>query len=104
MTQRAMLRPAFDLGITRFDFADSTGPPHGSAEANFGEHLRRDFRPFRDGLVISTSAGRDRRPGAHGQGGGSCKHLLAGLDRSLRRSPRRRRGRAGDDYRIFILA
>ena len=58
-TQRAMLRTAFDLGITHFDLANNYGPPYGSAEANFGEHLKRDFRPYRDELIISTKAGFD---------------------------------------------
>ncbi|GAB3188236.1 L-glyceraldehyde 3-phosphate reductase [Hydrogenophaga aquatica] len=84
-TQRAMLRAAFDLGITHFDLANNYGPPYGSAEANFGEHLRRDFRPYRDELVISTKAGYDMWPGPYGQGGGSRKYVLASLDQSLKR-------------------
>jgi L-glyceraldehyde 3-phosphate reductase len=84
-TQRAMLRTAFDLGITHFDLANNYGPPYGSAEANFGEHLRRDFRPYRDELVISTKAGWDMWPGPYGQGGGSRKYVLASLDQSLKR-------------------
>ena len=65
-TQRAMLRTAFDLGITHFDLANNYGPPYGSAEANFGEHLKRDFRPYRDELIISTKAGWDMWPGPYG--------------------------------------
>lgn len=84
-TQRAMLRTAFDLGITHFDLANNYGPPAGSAEINFGEHLRRDFRPYRDELIISSKAGWDMWPGPYGQGGGSRKYVLASLDQSLRR-------------------
>ena len=84
-TQRAMLRAAFDLGITHFDLANNYGPPAGSAETNFGEHLRRDFRPYRDELLISTKAGWDMWRGPYGQGGGSRKYLLASLDQSLKR-------------------
>jgi L-glyceraldehyde 3-phosphate reductase len=84
-TQREMLRTAFDLGITHFDLANNYGPPYGSAEINFGEHLRRDFRPYRDELIISTKAGWDMWPGPYGQGGGSRKHVLASLDQSLKR-------------------
>jgi L-glyceraldehyde 3-phosphate reductase len=84
-TQRAMLRTAFDLGITHFDLANNYGPPYGSAEANFGEHLKRDFRPYRDELIISTKAGWDMWPGPYGRGGGSRKYLLASLDQSLAR-------------------
>jgi len=84
-TQRQMLRTAFDLGITHFDLANNYGPPYGSAEINFGDHLRRDFRPYRDELLISTKAGWDMWPGPYGQGGGSRKHVLASLDQSLRR-------------------
>jgi L-glyceraldehyde 3-phosphate reductase len=84
-TQRAMLRTAFDLGITHFDLANNYGPPYGSAETNFGEHLRRDFRPYRDELVISSKAGWDMWPGPYGQGGGSRKYVLASLDQSLKR-------------------
>ena len=84
-TQRQMLRTAFDLGITHFDLANNYGPPYGSAEINFGEHLRRDFRPYRDELLISTKAGWDMWPGPYGQGGGSRKYLLASLDQSLQR-------------------
>ena len=84
-TQRAMLRTAFDLGITHFDLANNYGPPYGSAETNFGEHLRRDFRPYRDELLISSKAGWDMWPGPYGQGGGSRKYMLASLDQSLQR-------------------
>ncbi len=84
-TQRDMLRTAFDLGITHFDLANNYGPPAGSAETNFGEHLRRDFRPYRDELLISSKAGWDMWPGPYGQGGGSRKYLLASLDQSLKR-------------------
>jgi len=84
-TQRDMLRTAFDLGITHFDLANNYGPPYGSAETNFGTHLRRDFHPYRDELVISTKAGWDMWPGPYGQGGGARKYVLASLDQSLRR-------------------
>ena len=84
-TQRDMLRTAFDLGITHFDLANNYGPPAGSAEINFGEHLRRDFKPYRDELIISSKAGWDMWPGPYGQGGGSRKYLLASLDQSLQR-------------------
>ena len=84
-TQREMLRTAFDLGITHFDLANNYGPPYGSAETNFGEHLRRDFRPYRDELLISSKAGWDMWPGPYGQGGGSRKYILASLDQSLKR-------------------
>ena len=84
-TQRAMLRTAFDLGITHFDLANNYGPPYGSAETNFGEHLRRDFKPYRDELLISSKAGWDMWPGPYGQGGGSRKYVLASLDQSLKR-------------------
>ncbi|MFJ5446969.1 L-glyceraldehyde 3-phosphate reductase [Methylobacillus methanolivorans] len=83
--QRDMLRTAFDLGITHFDLANNYGPPYGSAEANFGQLLRQDFRPYRDELIISTKAGWDMWPGPYGQGGGSRKYLLASLDQSLQR-------------------
>lgn len=84
-TQRQMLRTAFDAGITHFDLANNYGPPYGSAETNFGEHLRHDFRPYRDQLVISSKAGWDMWPGPYGQGGGSRKYVLASLDQSLQR-------------------
>jgi len=84
-TQREMLRTAFDLGITHFDLANNYGPPYGSAEINFGEHMRRDFKPYRDELIISSKAGWDMWPGPYGQGGGSRKYVLASLDQSLQR-------------------
>lgn len=84
-SQRDMLRTAFDAGITHFDLANNYGPPFGSAESNFGHHLRRDFKPYRDELVISTKAGYDMWPGPYGQGGGSRKYVLASLDQSLQR-------------------
>ena len=84
-TQRDMLRTAFDLGITHFDLANNYGPPYGSAERNFGERLKRDFRPYRDELIISSKAGWDMWPGPYGQGGGSRKYVLASLDQSLQR-------------------
>ncbi|MCA0146680.1 L-glyceraldehyde 3-phosphate reductase [Blastococcus sp. LR1] len=83
--QRAILRRAFDVGVTHFDLANNYGPPHGSAETNFGRHLADDFRPYRDELVISTKAGYDMWPGPYGQGGGSRKYLLSSLDQSLTR-------------------
>ncbi|SFO43775.1 L-glyceraldehyde 3-phosphate reductase [Geodermatophilus obscurus] len=83
--QRAILRRAFDLGITHFDLANNYGPPYGSAETNFGRHLRDDLRPYRDELVLSTKAGYDMWPGPYGQGGGGRKYVLASLDQSLRR-------------------
>jgi L-glyceraldehyde 3-phosphate reductase len=83
-TQRAVLRRAFDLGITHFDLANNYGPPYGSAESNFGRHLAADFRPYRDELVISTKAGYDMWPGPYGDHG-SRKYLTASLDQSLRR-------------------
>jgi L-glyceraldehyde 3-phosphate reductase len=83
-TQRAILRRAFDLGITHFDLANNYGPPYGSAESNFGRILSTDFRGYRDELVISTKAGWDMWPGPYGDLG-SRKYLLASLDQSLRR-------------------
>ena len=83
-TQRAILRRAFDLGVTHFDLANNYGPPYGSAEINFGRIMREDFRPYRDQLVISTKAGYDMWPGPYGEWG-SRKYLLASLDASLRR-------------------
>jgi L-glyceraldehyde 3-phosphate reductase len=83
--QRAILRRAFDLGVTHFDLANNYGPPYGSAETNFGRHLADDFRPYRDELVISSKAGYDMWPGPYGQGGGGRKYVLASLDQSLRR-------------------
>src|SRR4249920_1308182 len=89
-TQRAILRTAFDLGITHFDLANNYGPPYGAAERNFGKILKKDFAPYRDELLVSTKAGWDMWPGPYGQGGGSRKYLLASLDQSL--------GRMGLDY------
>ena len=83
-TQRAVLRRAFDLGVTHFDLANNYGPPYGSAERNFGRLLREDLAPYRDELVISTKAGYDMWPGPYGEWG-SRKYLLASLDQSLRR-------------------
>jgi L-glyceraldehyde 3-phosphate reductase len=82
--QRAILRRAFDLGVTHFDLANNYGPEYGSAEVNFGRLLREDFRPYRDELVISTKAGYDMWPGPYGDLG-SRKYLLASLDQSLKR-------------------
>jgi len=81
---RAMLRRAFDLGITHFDLANNYGPPYGSAEENFGQIFRKDFLPFRDELIISTKAGWDMWPGPYGNFG-SRKYMLASLDQSLKR-------------------
>src|SRR5687767_15628963 len=83
-TSRAILRRAFDLGITHFDLANNYGPPYGSAEANFGRIFKDDLEPFRDELVISTKAGWDMWPGPYGDRG-SRKYLLASLDQSLDR-------------------
>ncbi len=83
--QRAILRRAFDLGVTHFDLANNYGPPYGSAERNFGTILAQDFRRYRDELVISSKAGYDMWPGPYGQGGGSRKYVLASLDQSLQR-------------------
>jgi L-glyceraldehyde 3-phosphate reductase len=83
-TQRAILRRAFDLGITHFDLANNYGPPPGAAEANFGRILREDLAPYRDELVISTKAGYDMWPGPYGEWG-SRKYLLSSLDQSLQR-------------------
>ena len=88
-TQRAIVRRAFDLGITHFDLANNYGPPYGSAETNFGLLLRSDFASLRDELIISTKAGWDMWPGPYGDLG-SRKYLLASLDQSL--------GRMGLDY------
>jgi L-glyceraldehyde 3-phosphate reductase len=82
--QRAIVRRAFDLGITHFDLANNYGPPAGSAEINFGRIMREDLRPYRDELIISTKAGYDMWPGPYGEWG-SRKYLLASLDASLRR-------------------
>ena len=81
---RAMLRRAFDLGITHFDLANNYGPPYGSAEENFGQIFKKDFFPYRDELIISTKAGWDMWPGPYGNLG-SRKNLLASLDQSLKR-------------------
>jgi L-glyceraldehyde 3-phosphate reductase len=89
-TQRAILRRAFDRGVTHFDLANNYGPPYGRAEENFGRYLREDFAGLRDELVISTKAGYDMWPGPYGQGGGSRKYVLSSLDQSL--------GRMGLDY------
>lgn len=83
-TGRAVVRRAFDRGVTHFDLANNYGPPYGSAEENFGEILRKDFRSLRNELVISTKAGWDMWPGPYGIGG-SRKYLLASLDDSLKR-------------------
>jgi len=83
-TSRAILRQAFDLGITHFDLANNYGPPYGSAEVNFGRILAEDFAAHRDELVISTKAGYDMWPGPYGEWG-SRKYLLASLDQSLLR-------------------
>src|SRR5256712_562187 len=88
-TSRAIVRRAFDLGITHFDLANNYGPPYGSAEENFGRLMHDDLRPYRDELVISTKAGYDMWPGPYGEWG-SRKYLLASLDQSL--------GRMGLDY------
>jgi L-glyceraldehyde 3-phosphate reductase len=88
-TSAAIVRRAFDLGITHFDLANNYGPPYGAAEENFGRLLRRDLAPFRDELIISTKAGWDMWPGPYGDRG-SRKYLLASLDQSL--------GRLGLDY------
>jgi L-glyceraldehyde 3-phosphate reductase len=88
-TSRAIVRRAFDLGITHFDLANNYGPPYGSAEENFGRLLASDLAPYRDELVVSTKAGYDMWPGPYGQWG-SRKYLLASLDQSL--------GRMGLDY------
>jgi L-glyceraldehyde 3-phosphate reductase len=81
---RAIVRRAFDLGITHFDLANNYGPPYGSAEENFGRMFAQDLRPYRDELVISTKAGYDMWPGPYGEWG-SRKYLLASLDQSLHR-------------------
>jgi L-glyceraldehyde 3-phosphate reductase len=83
-TSRAILRRAFDLGVTHFDLANNYGPPYGSAEETFGRIFADDFRPYRDELVLSTKAGYDMWPGPYGEWG-SRKYLLASLDQSLRR-------------------
>ncbi len=83
-TQRAILRRAFDRGVTHFDLANNYGPPYGGAEANFGRIFADDFRPYRDEIVLSTKAGYDMWPGPYGEWG-SRKYLLASLDQSLAR-------------------
>jgi len=83
-TQRAILRRAFDRGVTHFDLANNYGPPYGAAETNFGAIFAQDLRPYRDELVISTKAGYDMWPGPYGEWG-SRKYLLASLDQSLAR-------------------
>jgi L-glyceraldehyde 3-phosphate reductase len=87
--QRAILRRAFDLGVTHFDLANNYGPPAGSAETNFGRLFAEDFRPYRDELFLSTKAGYDMWAGPYGEWG-SRKYLLSSLDASL--------GRMGVDY------
>jgi L-glyceraldehyde 3-phosphate reductase len=82
--QRAILRRAFDLGVTHFDLANNYGPPYGSAETNFGRVLATDFKPYRDELFISSKAGYDMWPGPYGEWG-SRKYVLASLDQSLQR-------------------
>jgi L-glyceraldehyde 3-phosphate reductase len=82
--QREILRHAFDRGITHFDLANNYGPPYGSAEENFGRMLRRDFKPYRNELIVSTKAGWDMWPGPYGQLGGRA-YVLASLDESLDR-------------------
>jgi L-glyceraldehyde 3-phosphate reductase len=83
-TQRATLRRAFDLGVTHFDLANNYGPSAGSAEVNFGEHLRQGLGAYRDELIISTKAGYRMGPGPYGDGG-SRKYLVSSLDQSLQR-------------------
>ena len=84
-TGRAILRRAFDLGVTHFDLANNYGPPYGSAEENFGKVMAADFAAHRDELVISTKAGWDMWPGPYGGVGGSRKYLIASCDQSLKR-------------------
>jgi len=83
-TGRAVIQRAFDRGVTHFDLANNYGPPYGSAEENFGEILRKDFRDRRDEMIISSKAGWDMWPGPYGIGG-SRKYLIASLDQSLKR-------------------
>jgi L-glyceraldehyde 3-phosphate reductase len=83
-TGRAILRRAFDLGVTHFDLANNYGPPYGSAEENFGRVMATDFAPYRDEMIVSTKAGYDMWPGPYGNGG-SRKYLLSSLDQSLKR-------------------
>ncbi|THG35030.1 aldo/keto reductase [Glaciibacter flavus] len=82
--QRAIVRRAFDLGVTHFDLANNYGPPYGSAETNFGRVFAEDLRPYRDEMIVSSKAGYDMWPGPYGDGG-SRKYLLASLDQSLTR-------------------
>ena len=82
--QRQILCTAFDHGITHFDLANNYGPPYGEAERSFGIHMKRDFMPHRDEMIISTKAGYDMWPGPYGNWG-SRKYLIASLDQSLRR-------------------
>ena len=82
--QQSLLRTAFDNGITHFDLANNYGPPYGEAERNFGIHMMRDWKPYRDELIISTKAGYDMWPGPYGNFG-SKKYLIASLDQSLKR-------------------
>ncbi len=84
-TQKAIVRTAFDAGITHMDLANNYGPPYGTAETNFGRILREDLAGHRDELIISSKAGWDMWPGPYGQGGGSRKYMLASLDQSLKR-------------------
>jgi L-glyceraldehyde 3-phosphate reductase len=84
-TGRAILRRAFDRGVTHFDLANNYGPPAGSAEENFGQVLAKDFAGYRDEMVISTKAGWDMWPGPYGDVGGSRKYLIASCDQSLKR-------------------
>lgn len=83
-SQRAILRRAFDLGVTHFDLANNYGPPPGSAELNFGKIFRQDFTAYRDELIVSTKAGYEMHPGPYGEWG-SRKYLLSSLDASLNR-------------------
>ena len=83
-TQKSILKAAFDNGITYFDLADNYGPPYGEAERNFGKIFREDFKPYRVELIIATKAGYDMWPGPYGNFG-SRKHLIAGIDASLKR-------------------
>lgn len=82
--QRALLRHAFDKGITHFDLANNYGPPYGSAETNFGRMMREDFAPYRDELILSSKAGYDMWEGPYGNGG-SRKYLIASAEQSLKR-------------------
>ena len=84
-TGRAMLRRAFDRGVTHFDLANNYGPPYGSAEENFGRVMATDFAHHRDELIVSTKAGWDMWPGPYGDVGGSKKYLIASCDQSLKR-------------------